>query len=64
MPIETGRGDSIAVPPLGCGLGGLAWSMVRPLIIAAFEGLPELRVVLFEPEGAPPKAPGRRRRGR
>ena len=58
--IETGLVDlvarvrelgirSIAIPPLGCGLGGLAWSEVRPLIVAAFESVPDVRVVLFEP---------------
>ena len=26
---------SVAVPPLGCGLGGLQWTEVRPLLIAA-----------------------------
>lgn len=40
---------SIAVPPLGCGNGGLAWSAVRPLIVEAFAEVPEVRVVLFEP---------------
>ncbi len=44
---------SIAVPPLGCGLGGLQWSVVRPLIEKAFADLPEVRVLLFEPHGAP-----------
>ena len=44
---------SIAIPALGCGLGGLRWSDVRPRIAAAFAGLPELDVVLFEPAGAP-----------
>jgi O-acetyl-ADP-ribose deacetylase (regulator of RNase III) len=44
---------SIAIPPLGCGLGGLAWSTVRPLIERAFEALPTVRVLLFEPAGAP-----------
>lgn len=44
---------SIAVPPLGCGLGGLDWVEVRPLIERAFEALPEVRVLLFEPAGAP-----------
>lgn len=44
---------SIAVPPLGCGLGGLDWQEVKPLIVAAFAELPEVRVVLFEPAGAP-----------
>ncbi|MCX5746412.1 MAG: macro domain-containing protein [Proteobacteria bacterium] len=44
---------SIAVPPLGCGNGGLDWSDVRPRIERAFAALPEVRVVLFEPAGAP-----------
>jgi len=44
---------SIAVPPLGCGNGRLAWSAVRPLILAAFAELPDVRVFLFEPTEAP-----------
>jgi len=44
---------SIAVPPLGCGNGGLKWSEVCPLIEAAFEALPEVVVSLHPPEGAP-----------
>jgi O-acetyl-ADP-ribose deacetylase (regulator of RNase III) len=44
---------SVAVPPLGCGLGGLDWNKVRPKIVQAFEALPDVRVVLFEPSGAP-----------
>lgn len=44
---------SIAVPPLGCGNGGLDWSKVRPRILKALEPLPELRVVLYAPAGAP-----------
>lgn len=44
---------SIAVPPLGCGLGGLKWSVVRPLIEKAFSELPNVRVLLFEPVGTP-----------
>lgn len=44
---------SIAIPPLGCGLGGLAWSTVRPMIERAFEELPGVRVLLYEPAGAP-----------
>ncbi len=42
---------SVAVPPLGCGLGGLRWNNVRPKIIGAFEVLPNVRVLLFEPTG-------------
>lgn len=44
---------SIAVPPLGCGLGGLAWSEVRPMIERAFMSLPDVQVLLFEPTGSP-----------
>lgn len=44
---------SIAVPPLGCGLGGLEWDEVRPMIEQAFAALPDVRVQLFEPAGAP-----------
>lgn len=44
---------SIAVPPLGCGLGGLNWQDVRPRIERAFSALPDVRVLLFEPVGAP-----------
>ncbi len=44
---------SIAIPPLGCGLGGLNWEQVRPLIENAFEYLPNMNVLLYEPAGAP-----------
>jgi len=44
---------SIAVPPLGCGLGGLDWEEVRPRIEQAFADLAEVRVLVFEPKGAP-----------
>jgi O-acetyl-ADP-ribose deacetylase (regulator of RNase III) len=45
--------NSIAVPPLGCGLGGLDWNRVRPMIETAFGDLPNVRVLLYEPAGAP-----------
>lgn len=44
---------SIAVPPLGCGLGGLRWEDVRPRIEAALGQLSGVRVLLFSPEPAP-----------
>lgn len=44
---------SIAIPPLGCGLGGLDWKIVRPLIEKAFSEMPDVRVSLFEPAGTP-----------
>jgi len=44
---------SVALPPLGCGLGGLTWFEVKPMIEKAFAPLPEIRVFLFEPAGTP-----------
>ena len=44
---------SIAIPPLGCGNGGLEWDEVRPLIEQAFADLPDVEVRMFEPAGAP-----------
>lgn len=44
---------SIAVPPLGCGNGGLNWQDVRPLIVTALSELPDLEVFLYSPQGAP-----------
>ncbi len=45
---------SLALPPLGCGLGGLHWSQVRPRIEAVLGDLPDVLILLFSPEGAPP----------
>ncbi|WP_224363561.1 type II toxin-antitoxin system antitoxin DNA ADP-ribosyl glycohydrolase DarG [Hyalangium versicolor] len=45
---------SIAVPPLGCGNGGLRWEDVEPRILAALSPLEDVRVLLFAPQGAPP----------
>lgn len=45
---------SIAVPPLGCGLGGLAWNDVRPRIERALSQLEGVRVIVLEPSGPPP----------
>ncbi len=45
--------NSIAIPPLGCGNGGLDWAQVKPLIESAFAQLPEVQVIIFEPTGAP-----------
>lgn len=47
--IKLLRIRSNAVPALGCGLGGLNWLEVRPLIETAFSALPEMRVLVFEP---------------
>lgn len=47
--VGTWKIRSIAIPPLGCGLGGLDWKRVRPMIEQAFSSLPEVMVTLFEP---------------
>lgn len=44
---------SIAVPPLGCGNGGLNWDDVRPLIEAALGDLDGVDVAVYPPDGAP-----------
>jgi O-acetyl-ADP-ribose deacetylase (regulator of RNase III) len=44
---------SIALPPLGCGNGGLDWRDVRPRIERALEGLSDVEILLYEPAGAP-----------
>lgn len=44
---------SIAVPPLGAGLGGLDWRQVRPVIERSLAALEDVEVLVFEPKGAP-----------
>jgi O-acetyl-ADP-ribose deacetylase (regulator of RNase III) len=39
---------SVALPPLGCGNGGLDWSEVKPLIESALADLPA-EVIVYEP---------------
>ena len=41
---------SIAIPALGCGLGGLEWKEVESLIISAFNPLPKVNVKLYPPQ--------------
>jgi O-acetyl-ADP-ribose deacetylase (regulator of RNase III) len=49
-----GRGiRSIALPPLGSGLGGLDWRVVRPKIEVALRPLGDVQVTVFEPHAAP-----------
>jgi O-acetyl-ADP-ribose deacetylase (regulator of RNase III) len=63
---------SIAIPPLGSGLGGLDWKVVRPRIERAMQSLEGIDVTVFEPhstpeepsstrKGAPPKMTAGRR---
>lgn len=53
---------SIAIPPLGSGLGGLDWRQVRPVIEEALTEVPSVEVTIYEPGGRvqemkPSKAP-------
>ena len=50
--IRQRRISSIAVPPLGAGLGGLDWRDVRPRIEAAVREFDEVRVIVFEPDSS------------
>jgi O-acetyl-ADP-ribose deacetylase (regulator of RNase III) len=47
---------SIAVPPLGCGNGGLDWRQVEPLMVSKLSQLPDVDVVIYPPNGAPAAA--------
>jgi O-acetyl-ADP-ribose deacetylase (regulator of RNase III) len=50
----TSRGiKSVAIPPLGAGLGGLDWDDVLPRIKSALQDIPDVDVVVFEPKGPP-----------
>jgi O-acetyl-ADP-ribose deacetylase (regulator of RNase III) len=51
--IENLRIRSVAVPPLGCGNGGLDWGDVLPLIKAKLGHLREVKVLVYPPHGAP-----------
>lgn len=44
---------SVAIPPLGSGLGGLDWNEVRPLIERALAALEDVDVQVFEPISTP-----------
>ena len=44
---------SIAIPPLGSDLGGLAWTEVRPRIQAMLEEFEDVEAIILEPGSAP-----------
>ncbi len=44
---------SIAIPPLGSGLGGLDWQEVRPRIERTLSALDDVHAIVFEPREAP-----------
>ena len=48
--IRDRRITSIAIPPLGCGLGSLNWPEVRVRIEKDLGSIEDLQILLFEPE--------------
>ena len=50
--IRERRIQSVALPPLGCGSGGLDWEVVRREIEAALDAVPDIDVLLYEPTDA------------
>lgn len=40
---------SIAIPPLGAGLGGLRWQDVKPRIVKALHDLSDVNIIIYEP---------------
>jgi O-acetyl-ADP-ribose deacetylase (regulator of RNase III) len=53
--------QSIAIPPLGAGLGGLDWNVVRRRIENALQDLVGVTVLVYEPTGTPDAANGARK---
>ena len=41
--------ESVAIPPLGCGLGGLEWNKVKQMIEEKLGSLTETEVYVYEP---------------
>lgn len=47
--VKTREIKSIAIPPLGCGLGGLSWYEVLPIIETFAKNCSQLKTVIFKP---------------
>ena len=48
---------SIAIPPLGCGLGGLDWQDVKPLIESVVQPLESVQIAIYDPRATPALEP-------
>lgn len=49
VKLVTNKIKSVAVPALGCGLGGLEWSEVKALMTHWFSGCPTIYFKIYEP---------------
>ena len=48
--ISAFRIASIAIPALGCGLGGLDWEEIKPLIYTILGNLEDVEILLYPPQ--------------
>lgn len=44
---------SVAIPPLGAGLGGLDWTLVKSRIVEVLSPLKNIDIIIYEPKGSP-----------
>jgi len=51
VELESGGIRSVAIPAVGCGLGGLKWGDVLAACEAIFGDMPGCEVSLYEPRG-------------
>jgi O-acetyl-ADP-ribose deacetylase (regulator of RNase III) len=42
--------STVAVPALGCGLGGLEWGKVHAVLVKEFAQVPDVKWMLYKPE--------------
>lgn len=50
--LQKGEIRSIAIPPLGCGNGGLDWNKVKTLIKKHLEEFTDIEIIIYEPNEA------------
>ena len=49
LDIKKYKIKSMALPPLGCGNGGLDWSVVRPLVVERLSELEDVNISIYGP---------------